>query len=305
MNYLLVGGSSKLAINYINECVGRSTINFICIDNVEIDKEITVDQEVNIYFKYIKTELNKENINKIMNEYPIDRVINFHELREYGHDTIEYTKNNYDFVVDLHDCCVKNKVKHFTQISTANVYGNSSTLRVESDPLKMTDDYIVSKINSELYLLNQTDIPAVVLRVSEVFGNVLKDHYLDRIIKNILNDEEIIIKEDSEFIRTYIDVQDCIYFIDTSSRQKIEGAYNVCSNLHLSSKDILDTIINEFNYTKEVVYTNEKPLNLTSVKVESNSISKLLSYSLTRQELKYKYYIERLKQKYIQMKKQG
>lgn len=298
MKCLLIGGSSKIAINFINDIVGRSKNFYICIDNVDIDKEIRLSSQMKDKFHYFKLDVTKDNISKLVKEYGITTIINFYEVNESNLDKLVYTIHNYDFVVDLHDICKENHVNRLVHMSTANVYGNSLySHKIETDTLKSTDDYTVSKINSELYLLNQKEVSTIILRVSEVFGLILKDSFLDSILKSILNKETIHIHEDSDFVRSYIDIQDCIYFIDKACSCNLEGVYNISSNLHLSAKDIISYVTNKFEYT-DVIYTSSKKVSIQSVKVESNSIQSALDYKITQQSDKYHFYIDRMAFRY-------
>lgn len=298
MKCLLIGGSSKIAINFINDIVGRSKNDYICIDNVDVDKEVRKSPKLKSKIKFFKLDINKENIDKLIKEYAINTVINFHEVKDGQLDKIVYTTHNYDFVVDLYDVCKRNGVNRLVHMSTANVYGNSLySHKIESDSLKSTDEYTVSKINAELYLLKQKEVSVIILRVAEVFGLVLKDSFLDSILRSIVKNETIYIHEDSDFVRSYIDIQDCIYFIDKVCSCNLEGVYNISSNLHLSAKDIISYVTSKFDYT-DVVYTSSKKVAIQSVKVESNSIQTALDYKITQQSDKYHFYIDRMAFRY-------
>lgn len=309
MRVLVLGINSKLAINYLNYLVVKQMedidflgtiiprVEYFCIDNNELSDDIKLNSEVNTNFKHFKLDLNKENINMIMKKYKIQQVINFHEVVKGTKD--EYTLNNYDFVVDLYACCELNKIEHLTHISSATVYGSSrQTFCKENSPLKATCDYTQSKINSDLYLLSKTTVKTVILRVAELFGDVYRESFFDQLLIKIYNGSEITIEEDSDFIRPYIDVEDCIYFVSTSVRNKITGVYNICSDLHVSAKDLISKVTTIFNCSDKVVYTNTSRVKLQYSKVDSSSITKDLNYTLTRQKAKLDFYLNDLLYRY-------
>lgn len=290
MNILLVGTRTKLAVNYINFMVNKIQDNvfYFAIDDHDIDCEVSVN---NKDFIFNKIELNKENINIILKKYNITHVINFYELKEASIDL--YTKYNYELVVDLADCAFENNVLHLTHISTTDVYGDSKRIfKQETDRVVATCDYTESKINAELYLLEKAKVKSVVLRISEVYGLIFKDTFIDKMLLNIIEDEDILIDEDSDFIRSYIDVQDCIFFISNSSISLLTGVFNVCSNLHIPAKELIDEIRYGFGYENRVVYTNKKKVLIPNVRVECSAICQALNYTLTRQSSKWYFFVK-------------
>ncbi len=309
MNVLIVGSRSKLVINYLNYIVSKQMeaidylglmlpkVNYICIDEVDKDEEIRLN-ESNSNFKYYKLELNKENIDYLIKKYNINRVINFHEVTNTTKE--EYTKHNFDFVIDLYHCCEENNVEHITHISSALVYGSSKQVYcTEKSQLKATDDYTDSKINADLFLLSQSNVKTAILRVAEVFGPIYRNTLLDNIIVSILEDKDIIIEEDIDFVRSYIYVQDCIYFVTNSSMNKVNGVYNVCSELHISAKEMIIRMTELFNYTHRIKYVKTKKVSLEKSKVTGNAISELLNYTLTRQRDKFAFFVNEIRYEHL------
>lgn len=309
MTILVVGTSNKLSINYLNYVVAKQMeslnfdefvipkVEYICIDNKIQSKEIQLQEEMHTNFKYYNLEINKENIDNLLTTHNVTHVINFHEVKNTTKE--EYTKHNFDFVIDLYESCVEYKVEHLTHISTSNVYGNSKqTYCDESTHLKATCDYTSSKINADLFLLSQNKVKTAILRVCELFGSVKTNNFIDNIITSIYDENEIIINEDNDFIRSYMNVDDCIYFVINASSNKITGAYNVCSDFHLKAKDIINQIVKVFDYKKEVIFTKEQKVILQHCRVDGSKITKLLHYDLTKQKENFDFFLTRILHEY-------
>lgn len=306
MRVLIVGTKSKLVINYLNYIVTKNMesrefmgmklhrIEYICIDEDNLDKAVMLNEKIHTNFKFIKMKFKKQNLLDVIKNYNISHVINFHEVIN---TTIEeYTKNNFDFVIDLYDACVECNISHLTHISTTLVYGNSrQTFCNEKTHLKPTCDYTDSKINADLFLLSQNKIPTAILRIAEIFGPIYKETLLDKILVSVLEDKDVLIEEEEDFIRSYINVQDCVYFVNSASFNEIKGAYNVCSDLHISAKDMISKLADLFNYQDRVKYVKTKKVTLQYSKVEGSSISNILNYTLTRQVDKFAFFVNELK----------
>lgn len=291
MKCLIIGIDNKIAVNYLNFLIRKVDDIYYCIDNV-LPSELLIKDASN--FIFIEKEINIENIEEVLLKNNIDKVINFFELNTLDCNLDEYIKYNYDFIVELYNSCVKYDVDHFVFTTTTDVYGNNNIHRKETDVLKHTSHYITSKINADLYLQTKNEINISIVRIAEVFGLVHRNSFLDILVQNVLNDEIINVEEDSDFIKSYIDVLDCVYFINQILIKELFGIYNICSNTYLSAKKIIETIEALAKYRSKVNFLATKSVELQFVMPESAKIVTSCKYTVENQEDKLKYYLKNI-----------
>ena len=119
----------------------------------------------------------KELVNRILRENPIDTVIHFAAFTivpESVSDPMKYYWNNTCSTRNLLECCQENGVKHFIFSSTAAVYGiPEGGVASEETPLAPINPYGTSKLMSEWMLRDlslATDLRYVALRYFNVAG---------------------------------------------------------------------------------------------------------------------------------------
>lgn len=285
VNYLVIGYLNDISIAYLSVYAKNNKLKFVCIDDKEQNSYINLSYT---NAEYIKDEINKQTIEKLIKERNIEKVINFYELKEEGYSLEEYNAINYDFVVDLYNICTKYGVKHFTHMSTALVYKSSySNFCTEQRDLSITSHYVASKINAELFLLKQNN--TLIFRASESFGVLCNDNLLNNLIKDIIEDKEVIIHEDSDFIRNYTHAKDLSFYVNKMSQHNMCGLYNLSSEYFLTAKQLIKIVVKELNYKKEIKYSSSKKVIVDSIKLDNQKLSKKLSYDLSKQSDKLKY----------------
>ncbi len=113
----------------------------------------------------------------------------------------------------LLEAAVKQKVKHFINISTSSVYGRFATGNEES-PLAPVSPYGITKLAAEqlcrAYAANY-NLPATVLRLYSVYGPGQRpDMGYNIFIRSILNEELITIDGDGNDSRSNTYIKDCV-----------------------------------------------------------------------------------------------
>jgi len=113
----------------------------------------------------------------------------------------------------LLEAAVKQKVKHFINISTSSVYGRFATGNEES-PLAPVSPYGITKLAAEqlcrAYAANY-NLPVTVLRLYSVYGPGQRpDMGYNIFIRSILNEELITIDGDGNDSRSNTYIKDCV-----------------------------------------------------------------------------------------------
>lgn len=292
MNYLIIGRSTDISITFLNFFVIKSLNNYFVIDPSEYSDYLKVDTLKMKNLINIKKEINMTNIESILKENKIDAVVNFHELKVGSKE--ELNKINYEFVVDLYNLLDKYNIEYLLHISTTKVYGNSNyTYRNERDRLISTCDYTESKINSDLFLLEKSNVG--IMRVAEVFGCLHDNNFLNKIIKDALYMEKITIIEEISFIRSYTDVYDIIYFVNHFMSFKITGVYNVASEYFLDAKTLIYRVLDKLGCSKEIDFKENKDVILTSVKECTLKLMTSFDYIIKKQDKKLNFYLDKVR----------
>ncbi len=169
------------------------------------------------------------------------------------------------------------KVKGIIVASSDKAYGKSIKPYTESDPLKGTHPYEVSKSSADL--ISQTyyqtyQLPVVVTRFGNIYGpgDLNDNRIIPGIIKSILTKEPLRIRSDGTYVRDYVYVRDVVsgYIFLLKHLDKIIGqTYNISSDnsysvisLIRAAQKILHTKV---RYTIENIAINEIPYQRLSI----------------------------------------
>ncbi len=293
MKILLIGALNKIGINYINYYVSMDRKKYICIDNdTTLYNKITIKEELQNNFQFIKKVINKQNIEDILINNNINRIINFYDLKEGRVEDLE--EANVNFVKELYDLKLKYNILHLTHLSTVNVYGSRNFPVKEHDDCLGKSLYLKSKIKSDNFLKSKEGVS--VLRLTEVFGLINSNSYIDKVINSMILNLDLTIEEDSDFIRPYIDIYDCMFFINTISNNKVDGLYNISSDYNLTAKNIITLVSKMFDYDESRInYSSSVHVEDISIKVDGSIICNTLKYRISDQEEKLLYFLNKLK----------
>jgi nucleoside-diphosphate-sugar epimerase len=133
--------------------------------------------------------------------------------------------------------------------SSCSVYGVSKDICYEDTKLSPTTFYSKLKILSEEFLINESNINYLILRIATLFGKSelhRSDLLINKIIDNIRNGKSIDIF-DKNSKRPYICIKDCVRILS-----------NLRYNHHSISEKILNIGFNEFNFTKDEIISKVK-----------------------------------------------
>lgn len=247
-NILVTGGLGFIGSNFINYLYNNTTNNKI----INIDKCNYCSNILNIndnirksdrYVEFLMSVSEEDKVLKILNDYNIDLIVHF---AAQSHVTLSFSNTN-EFIQDnivssfhlLQAVKIYNKLKLFINISTDEVYGETSlsnnTQMKESDILNPTNPYSASKAciemiaNAYVYSYN---LPLITIRSNNVYGiNQYHEKVLPKFIKLLNDNKKLTIEGDGSHKRTFIHVNDvCNAIFAVIKRGKINEIYNIGNN---------------------------------------------------------------------------
>jgi UDP-glucose 4-epimerase len=196
---------------------------------------------------------------------------------------------NVQGTINLLKACVESNVKNIIGASSAAVYGNPNCLPVTEETFpNPVSPYGADKLSMEFYLrafANAYDMNSVSLRFFNVFGEGQSNEYagvITKFMKNLSNNEPLVIFGDGENTRDYIYIDDLVQgIIDTIL--KIEGKkgeiYNLASGKSVSVNELAKKIIKISQKNIEIIHTSPRKGDLLFSEVSISKAIKDLNYS--------------------------
>ncbi len=216
---LLVSGHNVVSLSRRDP--GFSHLNLIWI---ECDLSILSIDSNGLQYSSSETVLDllKENLKDL------DCILHLAGLPSGEGSTLEdYIQSNVIPTQNLLKLAAFQKVKKFIFCSTASVYGNNPSMEpsVETDSLKGTTYYAISKIEAEK-LISHSEIPyTIIFRISSVYGKNSKS-YINKLIK--LYSKSLFpypLKKNIE--KSFIYIEDLISFFQHALNYEGSGIYNI------------------------------------------------------------------------------
>lgn len=258
--YLITGGAGFIGSNFIKYLLNVDKDSKI----INVDKLTYAGSLDNIVFTenmekhtFVKEDIcNKKEIDKIMNNYKPNYIINFaaesHVDRSIE-DSETFVKTNVLGTEILLQSALKYGVEKFVQISTDEVYGSiDKELFTEKSPLKPNNPYAASKASGDLLIqsfYNTYGLPINITRCTNNYGpNQHFEKLIPMVIKNCIKGKNIPVYGDGKNIRDWIYVLDHCSAIYTVLQKGVIGeVYNISAYHERQNIDIIKFIINEIN----------------------------------------------------------
>jgi nucleoside-diphosphate-sugar epimerase len=254
---LVTGASGLIGFNLL------STLNsyLLEIDNLEI-----IITSLNPLPEYIEKELEGLNYKHYSHEEFKEDFCNSKEYFDliyycagYGQPkkfisnpfaTVEVNTSDLIFAAKL----LKNDGKMF-YMSSSEIYTNSGTMRPKEDDIGSVNPeheraiYIESKKLGEsiCWALREHGKNVIILRISLVFGPGTKindQRVLNELIVRGIKNNKVDLQDAGNAIRTYLSVDQCIYWIISLTKDNIFNVYNLSGNHKIIIRE-LATIISE------------------------------------------------------------
>lgn len=270
--YLVTGGAGFIGANFVKYILKYAPeIQLIVLDALTYAGNlgtITSDISDNSRCVFVKGDIcDKELVNKLFEEYPIDCVVNFaaesHVDRSIENPQL-FLQTNILGTQNLLDGArhhwVTGKAENgyplwksnvrFHQVSTDEVYGSLGTggYFTELTPLDPRSPYSASKTSADLIVKAYADtykMPVSITRCSNNYGPYhFPEKLIPLIIKNILEGKQLPVYGDGSNVRDWLYVDDHCKAIYTVIEKGREGeVYNVGGHNERTNLEIVKTII--------------------------------------------------------------
>jgi len=196
---------------------------------------------------------------------------------------------NVQGTINLLKACVESNVKNIIGASSAAVYGNPDHIPVTEETIpNPVSPYGADKLSMEFYLrafANAYDMNSVSLRFFNVFGEGQSNEYagvITKFMKNLSNNEPLIIFGNGENTRDYIYIDDLVQGI-IHTILNIEGKkgeiYNLGSGTSVSVNELAKKMIKISQKDIEIIHTSPRKGDLLFSEVSISKAIKDLNYS--------------------------
>lgn len=180
---------------------------------------------------------------------------------EFVNNPVEVIKANVLGVSNLLDYSIKTGVERFLYVSSGEVYGESNLEEIYEDnsgyvnTMNFRSCYPSSKRAAESLCVSYSEeynIDTVIVRPSHTFGPQFTENdnrAYAQFIRNVINNQDIILKSDGSQMRSWCYVVDCvsaILYVLLCGENK--NAYNIADiNMALTIKELADSIAQVYN----------------------------------------------------------
>ncbi len=283
----LIGSAIIDVLNYLNVKENYNIKMIALIRNAKnVPNRIKEYQNVMIWKQDIVEEIQYEE--KV--DYIIHAASNAHP-QAFSTDPVGTMLGNFIGMNNIMKFAVKYNCKRVEYISTGEVYGqaidNTKTYNEEYsgkiEPMDVRSCYPLSKLASETLCISyskQYEIETVIARPCHVYGPTQTDkdsRASAQFIRNVLNEEDIVMTSKGSQIRSYCYVLDCVTAILTILlKGESSNAYNISNkNSIVSIKEMAEIIAQKSN--KKVIYQIPENVKtyITRAVLDSTKLEKL------------------------------
>jgi len=240
---------------------------------------------------YIKFDLLKDNINKIILNKKIDKVVFLSAISNpYECEKNKKKSNlvNLTMTKKVIRYLIKQKI-YFIFFSSEYVFDGKNGNYLENSPKKSNILYGKQKIIIENFLKKLKGNFSV-LRIGKTYGNSINDKSIfSNFVKDLIKGKKIFtFAYDQKF--SALNVLDLVNIIDTFLNKKINSIFNICGNDCCSRFNYMERIV-KFLKIKDVKLKKEKFNNISKMKkiplnvcMINNKIKKKINFKFTKFE---------------------
>ncbi len=207
-------------------------------------------------------------VGKILNRYFNNIEVFNHDIKLKANVFLHLASNTKKETNELEDLlylkkvikyCQKNQIKNFVYFSTVSVYGNKNKQNLSEEEVCPTlKGYAKAKYLCEEYLINEIkDLNILILRMPAILTKK-SDTYIVRLLEQLYNNEEIILKNYNKIFNNFISVEDISNFIKKYSFSKKVEIVNLASNKEQTLKDIVLYLKELTNSTSNIILDKQK-----------------------------------------------
>ncbi|MCO7124193.1 dTDP-glucose 4,6-dehydratase [Sporolactobacillus shoreicorticis] len=274
MNLLITGGAGFIGSNFIHYMLtAHPNDQIINLDLLtyagNLENLCSVSAHQNYHFIHGNI-CNKSLIEKIIDQFHIDSIINFaaesHVDRSIDQPGL-FVKTNVLGTQILLDAAKKHQFRKYIQISTDEVYGSldSDGSFTEKSPLAPNSPYAASKASADLLTrayFKTFGLNINITRCSNNYGPYqFPEKLIPLIITNAIEDQVLPVYGDGAHVRDWIYVSDhCVAIDQVLHHGKPGEIYNIGADHELHNIDLVKHILDQLHkpYDK-IKYVSDRP----------------------------------------------
>ncbi|MGM0640883.1 MAG: GDP-mannose 4,6-dehydratase [Thermotogota bacterium] len=293
MKLMVTGCAGFIGFNYIKYTLKNTNHRIFGIDKMTYAANSNIKDIDNRNFNFLQLDINNPKIKNVIDDFKPDYIINFaaeSHVDNAFRKPNEFLINNIQGVLNLLNS-IHSKIK-FIQISTDEVYGESSYPKSETDKLSPSNPYAVSKASADLYVESYRkthNLRTYILRLTNNFGPYQNEEKLiPKYIKSLINNEKLSLYNKGENFRTWVHTKETSFFINKMIEKNINlGIYNLSSKNTIKNLDLLKLIYEmvskkielKNNFLEYFDYKNERIYHDFKYHMADEKLRKIFDYN--------------------------
>ena len=270
MRLLITGGAGFIGSNFVRYMLDKYPEYHVSVldaltyaGNLDNLADVSGNPRFSFFHGQIEDPILVDNLAR-----NVDAIINFaaesHNDRAIL-DPAQAVRSNFNGVFVLLEAAKKYKHTRFHQISTDEVYGSTSGIFREGDPLEPNQPYSAAKAGGELMVraYNVTfGLPTIVTRGSNTYGPW---HYPEKLIPlmvtNAMDDLPLPVYGDGKQVREWMHVRDHCAGVDIAFHKGTSGeVYNVGSDVERENIQVVRAILSHLGKPESLIrYVTDRP----------------------------------------------
>ena len=286
-NILVTGGAGFIGSNFVRMMLSEHPDCFI----VNLDKLTYAGNLENLAgflehpnHKFIKGDIcDGALIEKIINEYQIDIIINFAAESHVDRSITEpkvFIETNITGTLTLLEAAREKNIDRFIQISTDEVYGalGLEGQFTEQTPLSPNSPYSASKAAADHLVRafgHTWGLKYNITRCSNNYGEYqFPEKMIPLMINNTMNDKELPVYGDGLYVRDWVYVYDhCQAIWQVMEKAKPGDIYNIGGCNEKTNLEVIDVILNRLGKPKSLIkHVTDRPGHDRRYSINANKI---------------------------------
>lgn len=265
MKILITGGAGFIGKHLVKSLLKNNTVAIY--DNLKSSSKNSITPLIESDAYFVKGDiLDYELLKKSSIGY--DSVIHLAAKSDVVESTLhpEITeKTNVEGTENVLKCCVENNIKKIMFASSAAVYGNSEEIPFsEKSFTNPISPYGKSKLSAENIIkktCEENDLKYVIFRLFNVYGEGQNENYsgvITKFLRNITNDEPLIVYGDGKQTRDFISIHDVVNAFEYALKSKKNGTYNIASGKSLSINELSKMLMSSLDKKLEIKFAKKQ-----------------------------------------------
>ncbi|WP_027108681.1 dTDP-glucose 4,6-dehydratase [Lacticigenium naphthae] len=267
MNILVTGGAGFIGSNFVHYMLrNHPDDKIINLDLLTYAGNIhnLDDLQNNSQHIFVQGNItNTELVSYLIKEYTITHVVNFaaesHVDRSITNPEI-FVETNVKGTLALLNVAKEYGVHKYLQVSTDEVYGSlgEEGYFTEETPLAPNSPYSASKASADLLVRSYYETYGMNVNITRCSNNYGPYHFPEKLIPlmitNAMEGKNLPIYGDGKNIRDWLHVEDHCQAIDLVLKNGRKGeVYNVGGHNERTNNEIVHTIVNKLNVSKDLI----------------------------------------------------